>query len=266
MPTTATYQEARIQVRDTDIQLLRAGSGPPLLYLHGAGGAGLWSPGIAELAVTFTVYQPSHPGFGTSDWPDWLDGIDDVVFHYLDLMAVLGLERPHLVGSSLGGWIAAELAVSHSDRIGRLVLANAAGLPAEDVVVPDIFLMTPEQTARLLYHDPELAEQMATRAAQRTPDQIAQANRDRAATARLAWQPYLYNPKLARRLDRIRAATLVIWGANDGLFPTSLGEEYARWIPNARLAVIDRCGHSPQVEQSAEFARLVREFLSEGAR
>ena len=261
MTTAAPYQESFLQVRDTRIQLLRAGSGPPLVFLHGAAGAGLWSPALVELAQSFTVYLPSHPGFGTSDWPDWLDGIDDLVFHYRDLIEVLGLEKPNVAGASLGGWIAAELAVVYPERIGKLVLGNAAGLAIEGVEVPDIFLLTPEQTTRLLYHDPAKADQAVARLANLTPEQTARMTRDRAATARLAWQPYFYNPKLARRLERIRVPTLIVWGAQDRLFPLALGEAYARAIPGARLAVIDQCGHSPHNEQPAEFARILVEFL-----
>ena len=262
MTTAAAYQETVIQVRGTRVQMLQAGSGPPLVFLHGAAGAGVWSPGLAELARSFTVYLPSHPGFGASDWPDWLDGVDDLVFHYRDLFDTLGLERPHVAGASLGGWIAAELAVTYSDRIGKLVLIDAAGLAVEGVEVPDIFLLTPEQTTRLLYHDPAKAEQAIARLAHLTPEQTARMSRDRAATARLAWQPYFYNPKLARRLERIRVPTLIVWGAQDRLFPPALGEAYAAEIPGGRLAVIDQCGHSPHNEQPAELARIVTEFLA----
>lgn len=252
----------RVPVGDISIELLRAGSGLPLLFLHGAGSAGLWLPAHGELARSHSVYLPSHPGFGASDWPDWLDGIDDLVFHYLDFLDTFGLDRPIIIGASLGGWIAAELAIARPDRVGPLVLVNAAGLHLPGVEMPDIFPLTPEQVTRLYYHDPGRVEAAIAALADRPPDRIARANRDRAATARLAWQPYFADLKLLRRLQRITARTLIIWGANDRIFPPALGEAYAAGIPNARLVTIPDCGHAPHDERPAEFVRAVRGFLN----
>lgn len=251
----------RVAVGDIAIELLRAGNGPPLLFLHGAGSAGRWLPAHADLARSYSVYLPSHPGFGASDWPDWLDGVDDLVFHYTDFLDAFGLDRPVVIGASLGGWIAAELALARPDRIGPLVLVNAAGLYVPSLELPDVFPLTPEQVTRLYYHDPARVEAAIAALADRSPESTARANRDRAATARLAWQPYFADLKLRRRLHRIRTRTLVLWGANDRIFPVALGAAYAEGIPNARLVTIPGCGHAPHDERPAEFVRAVRDFL-----
>src|SRR5215831_8908954 len=117
-----------LTVRGTVVQLLREGVGSPLLYLHGAGGAGRWLAFQAELARRFTVVFPSHPGHGGSPAAEWIEHISDLAFLYLDLLDRLGLERAHLVGASFGGWIAAEIAVMASHRLHSLVLIDPVGI------------------------------------------------------------------------------------------------------------------------------------------
>ncbi|MFI5266436.1 MAG: alpha/beta fold hydrolase [Chloroflexota bacterium] len=257
MPLTA--REAFADVNGVRTHYLRAGAGQTLLYLHGSGGAGMWSPALATLAEQFDVIAPAHPGFGQSDRPDWLEGIDDMVVHYLDLLDALGLERAHLIGSSLGGWIAAELAVTNSQRLASLTLVDAAGLRVEGAAVPDMFAMDREAQTRIVFHDPALAEQALA-----TPlddDGLAYYLKNQTTLALLAWDPYLHDPKLHRRLHRISAPTLIVWGEQDRLIPLAHGRAYAEAIPGARLEVIPNCGHIPHQEQTDDFTRIVRHFL-----
>ena len=137
---------------------MRGGKGPPLLYLHGANGASAWLPFMEQLAQRFDVIVPEHPGFGGSDMPDWLDNVGDLAYFYLDMIDELGLDDVHLVGSSLGGWIAAELAVRSSARLKTLVLSAPAGIHVKGVSKGDIFLWSPEKSARNLFHDQTLAD------------------------------------------------------------------------------------------------------------
>src|SRR5262244_4315200 len=106
-PTTTT----RLTLRGCTVGLMRAGAGSPLLVLHGASGAGAWLPFMAALAERHDVIVPEHPGYGASDTPDWLDSIHDLAYFYLDFLRELDLDQVHLVGISIGGWIAAEVAV-----------------------------------------------------------------------------------------------------------------------------------------------------------
>src|SRR6185312_14893039 len=147
----------RLELGSGSIHVQRGGEGPPLLFLHAAGGAGAWHPFLGLLARRFAVVAPDHPGFGGSDELPEVEAMDDLVYHYLDVIDRLGLDRPHVVGASFGGWIAAELAVAAPHAIGSLVLLSAAGLRLPDHPVTDIFFLTPPQLAGALHHDPAKA-------------------------------------------------------------------------------------------------------------
>jgi pimeloyl-ACP methyl ester carboxylesterase len=240
------------------VHLLRGGAGEPLLFLHAVGGAGTWLEFHRLLAGTFDVIAPDHPGFGGSDEFGDVEAVDDLVFHYLDVMDALRLERAHVVGASFGGWIAAELAVTAPHRISSLVLLSPAGLRLPDHPVPDIFLMTPDElVATLFRHPPPPAEPPPP-----APDidKILAAYRDQTALARFCWSPYLCNPKLERRLHRITAPTLVVSPAQDRLIPVAHGRRYAARIPAARFTEIEDCGHAMYLERPAEFAAVTIDF------
>src|SRR5262245_33454623 len=152
-----------IAVRGCNIKLMRGGSGPPLLFLHGSSGAGAWLPFMQSLAARFDVIVPEHPGFGDSDTPDWLDTIHDLAYFYLDFLEQLDLDRVHLVGVSLGGWIAAELAVRDTYRLSSLTLVDAAGIHVSGVTQIDAFLRSDEQRIRDFFYDPARADEMIAR-------------------------------------------------------------------------------------------------------
>jgi len=257
--TTHAPAEAYLDLTDGRVRLLRAGEGEPLLFLHAAGGGG-WLDYHQRLARSFDVIAPEHPGFGGSDDFGAVEAIDDLVFHYLDVMDALGLDRPHVVGASFGGWIAAELAVVAPHRIGSLVLLSPAGLRLPDHPVADIFLMSPDQLVETLFEHPPPAPAQPL-----TPDigAILAAYRDQTAVARFCWSPYLCDPKLERRLHRITAPTLVVAPSQDRLIPVAHARRYAERIPAAVLAEVDDCGHAMYLERPAEFADVTLTFLSE---
>src|SRR5687767_14935498 len=147
-----------LDVRGVRTHVREAGSGPPLLLLHGAGGAGPWRPYQDMLATEFRVIVPDHPGWGLSDRPDWVESMDDLVYHYLDFLETIGIERANVVGQSLGGWLAAELAVAHPEIVERMVLIDPAGLRHLGRSIPDLFTLSEEQTTRLVFHDQAMAE------------------------------------------------------------------------------------------------------------
>ena len=256
-----SHTEEYVEIGGAKIQLLKGGTGRPLLFLHGAMGGGIWLPFLERLAKRFAVYAPAHPGFGRSEDPPWLDSVDDMVHYYLDFLDWLGRPKVHLVGLSLGGWIAAELATLCSHRIDRLVLVDSAGLRVEGVKVPDLFAMPPEEVVQHVFAKPETAT--ALYPADPTPEQMEVMLRQRATLARLAWNPYLHNPKLSRRLGRIRVPTLVVWGEEDKLFPLEIGRAWERAIPGARLTVLDDCAHVPPLDNPEAFVSTVTDFLIE---
>ncbi|MFL6073322.1 MAG: alpha/beta fold hydrolase [Mycobacteriales bacterium] len=242
------------------VHVLRGGDGPPVLFLHAAGGAGRWYPFHQLLARRFTVYAPDHPGWGGSDELAEVEAMDDLVYHYLDVMERLGLDRPHVVGASFGGWLAAELAVAAPRAIGSLALLSPVGLRLPAHPITDLFLLTPEQVAGALFLDPAKASVLFP--ADPDVDEILAAYRDMTALARFAWVPFMSNPKLERRLHRITAPTLVAWPSDDRVVPVAHGRRYAELIPNARFATVDGCGHALYFERPEEFAALVADFLA----
>lgn len=250
-----------LQLAGGRVHLLRGGGGEPLLFLHAAGGAGTWLEFHRLLARGFDVVAPDHPGFGRSDEFAEVEAMDDLVYHYLDVMDQLGLDRPHVVGASFGGWIAAELAVAAPHRIGSLVLLAPAGLRLPEHPVADLFIMSPEQVLTALFHDPAAASGLFP--AEPDLDFILAQYRDLAALARFSWTPFLSNPKLERRLHRIPSPTLVACPSDDRLIPAAHGRRYAQLIPAARFAEIGDCGHAMYFERPAEFADLVAAFLGE---
>jgi pimeloyl-ACP methyl ester carboxylesterase len=260
--TTAPPEGAseRLELEHGSIQILRGGEGPPLLFLHAAGGAGVWDPFYGLLARHFEVLAPDHPGFGGSDDMPEVEAIDDLVYHYLAVLDRLGLERVHVVGGSLGGWIAAELAVHSPERIDRLALLGAVGLRIPGHMATDLFLMTPEQVVATLYKHPEAVAGMFP--AEPDVEFILATYRDLAGLARYGWAPYLNNPKLERRLHRITAPTLVVWADDDRVVSIEHGRRYAERIPDATLRVVEDCGHAMYFERPEAFADTVTEFLA----
>lgn len=256
-----TPQERTIMAGDYQVRVFEAGAGEPLLFLHSAGGPGLWTEGIDRLAQHFHVFLPDHPGFGPSPLPDWLTGMDDMVFHYIEVLEALGLRGPvHVAGASFGGWIAAELATFHSERVKKLVLIDAAGLRIPEVPMPDIFRLPPQDILPLVFHD--LSKAVAVMPKDFGIDTMVQMFHDRSALARLSWNPYLHDPKLRRRLRHAaNVPTLIVWGQQDRLIPPVYAEEYQRLLPSARISYIDQCGHDPTIEQPEAFAHAVVEFL-----
>src|ERR1700704_6168934 len=159
----ADHSTSTITVNGCTIGQMRGGSGPPLVVLHGASGAGTWLPFMAALAEKFDVIVPEHPGFGASDTPDWLDNIHDLAYFYLDFLDALDLTGVHLAGLSLGGWVAAELAVRDTARLASLTLVGAAGIHVKGVAQIDPFLRTDEQRIRDFFYDQKCADELVAR-------------------------------------------------------------------------------------------------------
>ncbi|MEC9340656.1 MAG: alpha/beta hydrolase [Pseudomonadota bacterium] len=234
-----------------------------LLFLHGAGGASVWLPFMAQLATDFDLLVPEHPGFGDSDTPDWLDRVEDLAYYYLDLLEELDLSGVHLVGHSLGGWTAASLAIKDCTRLQSLTLISAAGVHVRGVKRIDNFMGNPEENLRGLIHDQAIADTLL--AMELPPEERERQLKNRFTTAKLVWQPRSYDPHLPKWLHRIRIPTQVVWGDNDRLFPPRIGEEYAARIPGAQLNWLEGCGHLPPIEQPAACAQLVARFARDVA-
>lgn len=263
-----------VATRVGGVQLRRGGTGDPLVYLHSAGGEGEGLDLLDKLAERFDVIAPMFPGFGESEGIEQIDDMEDGVFHLLDLFDQLDLAAPAIVGMSLGGWMAAELATRYPERVSKLVLVNPAGLYIEGAEIKDLFGRSPAEMAEDLFADQshpmaQMMHQMATAMSDAggsrgaVPFELIKPQlQTMAATARLAWDPYLHNPKLRKRLHRITAPTLIVRGADDTLIPAEHAETYAREVPGARLVELPNAAHLIAIERPNDLADLVIEFLS----
>jgi pimeloyl-ACP methyl ester carboxylesterase len=254
------HVEEMVTVNRTAIRVLRGGpaDAPPLVFLHGAGGHTGWMAFLDELAQEFAVIAPEHPGFGRSDDPPWLDEIGDLAYFYLDFLETLRLDRVHLIGTSLGGWIAAELAVRDQARLASLTLVGAVGILADGTPIDDIFRMSVEENLRRFYADPERAARRLGDMTKLDPGPLV---KNRTTVTRLACRPRFYNPGLAKWLHRITVPTLLIWGDKDGLVPPEFGAAYHAAIRHSRLEVLENAGHAPFDERKDAFIATFRDFL-----
>jgi len=229
------------------------------VFLHGAGASSVWLPFMDRLAEKFDVFAPEHPGFGKSDTPDWLDNVGDLAFYYLDFLKHFDLEGVHLVGNSLGGWTALEMAIRDQSRLKSLTLVAPAGIDLPDVPKADVFLWSPEQTVRGIFHSEELATAILSRPM--PEDELDRVMKSSVTAARLAWQPPLFNPHLKKWLHRIDLPTLIIWGDSDQLIPPAYGPAFQKLLKNSTLTTIANCGHAPQVECEEEFVNTLTGFI-----
>jgi pimeloyl-ACP methyl ester carboxylesterase len=247
-----TFSDSFVEIDGCRIHLRRGGAGAPLLYLHGASGAPAVMPFMQKLAARFDVLVPEHPGYGQSAEPEWLENIHDMAYFYLDFLRQLQLKDVVVVGSSMGGWIALEMAVRDTSRIRSLVLSAPAGIAAPGVRAADIFLMSPEALTRSLFFDQSLAE---ARLAE--PEDVDTSLKNRHTTARLAWEPRFHDPFLPKWLHRIDVPVKIVWGKQDRILPLAFAEEFKRLLPRAQTFVIEDCGHLPHAEKADQFVDIV---------
>jgi pimeloyl-ACP methyl ester carboxylesterase len=250
-----------VSIAGIELEIAEYGRGEPVLYLHAAGGVRQSQRFLELLGTSRRVIAPSHPGFGASSLPDWLDSVDDIAHVYLELMDRCGLERVDVIGCSIGGWVAAEMATKTPERIKRLVMVGPVGVkigPPDRLDIPDIFAMSQDKLLQLLFHDPDKHRPNPSAMSE---EELTVMVRNRETLALITWEPYMHNPKLKHRLHRVTAPALFVRGESDGLISAQYLEGYAALLPNARTATVPGAGHVPQVEQPAALAALVTEFL-----
>jgi pimeloyl-ACP methyl ester carboxylesterase len=246
---------ARVQV---------AGSGAPLVWFHGAYGLA-WDPFLERLAGAFQVFAPEHPGTTPGD-PDAirpLRDLWDLVLYYDELFGALGLDSPRVVGHSFGGMVAAELAASYPARASRLVLLSPLGLWRDDRPVPNYMALPAEELPRRIFADPQgpLAKAMFEMPAdpEQAQERAVQSIWTLACTGKFVWP--LPDKGLRRRIHRIAAPTLVVWGKRDGLVDPIYAEEFRKEIRGSRVLLVDGAAHVPQLEQLDTVSRAVVDFL-----
>lgn len=261
MTVEARPNRSTITVNDTQVEVYSAGAGPALLYLHGPEGSWKWKPFHEELARTHKVYVPSMPGFNGTQRPGWVATITDVAHFMQHVGQTLGLDRYILMGASMGGWVAAEMAAMSHPQLSGLVLVDPAGIKPQKKEIAEIFMVGADTREKLRFHAPSQVDDYGQyiRALTEEETDIEYSNREMAS--RICWRPYMHNPSLPHYLKKVTTPTLIIWGRQDAIIPVECGELYKQALDNASLTIIDNCGHSPHYEKPQEFHAAVGEFL-----
>jgi pimeloyl-ACP methyl ester carboxylesterase len=249
--------------------VLSAGHGPAVVFFHGPWGPG-WDPFLDTLAERFTVHAPEHPGTspGRPDDVSHLDGVWDLVLCYDELLERLALPPAAFVGHSFGAMVACEVAAAYPRRVTRLVLVDPIGLWRDDAPVTNWMLLNPGELPAYVFHDPD--GEAARRTFPAGGDEESRVMTrvqlvwSMGATGKFIWP--IPDKGLKKRIHRIAAPTLVVWGKDDRLVPPVYADEFARRIAGARVATVDQAGHAPHLEQPETVARLIHDFLGEETR
>lgn len=267
-------ETGRLLAGAIELEVVRGGSGPATVVLHGPTTYTPETSFLAMLAQSASVLAPSHPGFGESARPDDLDSMYDLVQVYQDLLDALPDEKVALIGCSFGGWIAAEVATHYGHRLDRLVLVDPVGIKVggrEERDIGHVFNTAPAALERFAWHDPAkqapglLGFGWQQHIEQVSEDELVRLARGHDALCLYAWRPHLFNPKLKAWLRRIAVPTLLLWGASDRIVTPEYGRAYAALIPGSRLELISEAGHHPELEQPEAVVERIRRFLHERA-
>jgi pimeloyl-ACP methyl ester carboxylesterase len=245
---------------DLPINLSEAGSGPAALVLHGGGGPATVEPIASHLAQTQRVLTPTHPGWNGSVRPAWLTRVPDLASVYLDLLRELDLDDVLVVGSSIGGWIAAEMALrDRREQIGRLVLIDSVGVDIPGQPIRDFFALDARGVADYSFHD---SERFYVDPWTLPPEQVALRQANMSTMRLLAGDPYMHDPSLLQRLGDISIPAFVLWGESDRIVTPDYGRAMAVTIRDARFEIVRKAGHLPQIEQPAATFRAIDAFLA----
>lgn len=254
----------RVSINGIELEILRrgpdGGGGQPVLLLHGMESVHPQARFLDLLGRDVEIIAPSSPGFGNTKRPPDFDTIYDLVHLYHALLDELPYDKIALIGLSFGGWLAAEVAVACSHKLSRLVLVDPLGIKVGDREsrdILDVFNVNPAEVTRCSWHNVENAPDYNAM----SDEELVVHARNREALCLYAWHPCLYNPQLKQWLGRIRAPTLMLWGASDRIVTPDYGRAYADFIPGARFELIEDAGHHPEIEQPERFAERVAAFL-----
>jgi pimeloyl-ACP methyl ester carboxylesterase len=257
------WTEEKFRVGDSELQVLKGGSGKPLLVFHAELGHPGWLKWHSALAEKRTLWVPLHPGFGKSPMVDWIMNIRDLSVFYARFIREQNLTPADVIGFSLGGWIAAEMAVNNAQQFSKMILVGAAGLRPPTGEIMDMFTVTARTYLNRNVLDPHGSHEFASLfGGEQTPEQFEAWEDARAETARIAWAPYMFTQAMPHLLENIAGLpTLLIWGKQDPVMPLNAGELYHQKIAGSKLVTFDQCGHLPEVEKVDDFIKEVVNFL-----
>ena len=251
--------------RGIKCRVREAGTGAPLLFLHGAGGLFPQEPLLEQLSHRFHVFAPTWPGWGPEAGEEQLEDMLDFALHGWDVAEALGLERPHLVGHSMGGMIAAEMAAVNNQALEKLVLIAPTGVWLDEHPIPDLFAMTPFEVPGYLFADPKAGEGVLTAGLDFSNSEALKGfmvgNARRLGTAGKILFP-IPNRRFSKRAYRVSVPTLLCWGAQDRLVPPVYADAWKRLVPQAEVARFEGAGHMITIEKPAPLADAIAKFLA----
>ena len=276
LPRLPVFTAEWVRVLGVNIRYFRLGKGAPIVLLHGLGESStIWAYNIVQLSKNYTVYALDLPGHGHSDKPKWRYNLNISVDFLSSFLSTLNLERPHLIGSSLGGMIALEIAFKQPNQLGKLVLVDSAGLGKE---LPFFLkIMTLPLVGELMTIPTKAGFRFLLKQVVANPHSIPndlieslvqERNRKGNKQSMLRILRSSVNIRGIHkhlidlsRLEHLNVPTYILWGREDKIFPSSHGKNAAMRLPRGRLTVLDNCGHWPQIEKHREFNRLITDFL-----
>ena len=232
------------------------------MVLHHEIGNHGWLPFYEELAKRFTVYVPSCPGFGKSDRPEWARNVRDIASLHQWLLNEMKLEQEKLslLGLGWGGWLAAEMATMSTGQFKKMVLVGPVGVQPTEGEIMDQFLVASIAFVRSGFHDQSKFDEIF--GADPDLDLLEQWEIHREMTTRVAWKPYMFNQALPHLLPSVTSPTLLVWGKEDKQVPLNCGKRYLEALPNARMELLEQCGHYAEIEKPDQLAKLSIDFLA----
>lgn len=262
--SSLTWTDGTTQIAGVDLHIVKGGDGDPLLILHDEMGQTARLRYMEDLARDFTLHMPAHPGFGRTQRVEWIVSMRDLASWYLRALEELGLERVNVLGFSLGGWLAAEMACQSPQTFNKMALVAPVGIRPPTGEILDMFLIVAREYLEAGILDPNTTQEFPSFCPEEpSPEQVESWEVAREEACRLGWRPFMYHPALPHLLGRLKdLPTLLVWGEQDAVIPTSAGEAYQQAIQGARLEILPNCGHHPELERTAEFVGLVRDFFA----
>jgi len=258
------FTTERVAVGHTELFVLKGGSGRPLVVLHGVEGHEGWLAFHSALAEASTVYAPSHPGYGHTAAPDWISSIPhQAVFYQWFLQQEFPGIAVDLVGTGVGGWIAAQMAIMNSAALGHLVLIDPAGLRPRESEQLDIFLTPWQDVIERGFYDAQSAPEYQRIYVAAPVTQFGGVREaGRTMTMRMCFKPYMFDPSLQAMLGKVQVPTLLVWGKQERIIPLECATLCQQSMAGATLRVVEECGHFGHLEKPDELAAIVREFVS----
>lgn len=262
--SSIAWTEGTTEVAGASLHITKGGSGDPLLVLHDEMGRPPRLQYTEDLARDFTLHIPAHPGFGVTEGLEWIMNMRDLAGWYLRALEELGLARVNVLGFSLGGWLAAEMACQSPGSFNKMALVAPAGIRPPIGEILDMFLIVAKEYLEASFLEPGSTREFPTICPEEvSPEQVEKWECAREESARLTWRPYMHHPALPHLLGRLKdLPTLLVWGEQDAVIPLSAGEAYHQAIKGSKLETLANCGHHPESEKTDDFVGLVRNFFS----